>query len=127
MKRRRVVITGLGVIAPNGIGKDAFWSSLLAGKSAVDYVKSFDVSPYLCKVAAEVRQFYPKEFISAKTVKTAARFSQFAVAASRLALDDAKLSIGSSLGADIAICYGTSVSGVGDVADEAAQTLYGHR
>ena len=54
MKRRRVVITGLGVIAPNGIGKDAFWQSLVAGKSAVDFIKSFDVSSYPCEVAAEV-------------------------------------------------------------------------
>ena len=126
MKRRRVVITGLGVIAPNGIGKDEFWTSLIAGKSAVDYVKSFDVSAYACKVAAEVRTFYAKQFISAKILKTAARFSQFAVAATRLALEDAKLSIGPLPAGDVAICYGNSVSGVGDVADEAAQVLYGH-
>src|SRR2546426_4767359 len=106
-QHRRVVITGLGVVAPNGIGKDAFWQNLVAGKSAVDYIKSFDVSPYPCKIAAEVRSFYPREFISARTVKTAARFSLFAVAATRLALDDAKLTLGSST-PDVAICYGTS-------------------
>jgi 3-oxoacyl-[acyl-carrier-protein] synthase II len=123
-QHRRVVITGLGVVAPNGIGKDAFWQSLVAGKSAVDYIKSFDVSPYPCKIAAEVRSFYPREFISARTVKTAARFSLFAVAATRLALDDAKLTLGSST-PDVAICYGTSVSGIGDIGDEAARALHG--
>ena len=122
-QHRRVVITGLGVVAPNGIGKDAFWQSLVAGKSAVDYIKSFDVSPYPCKIAAEVRSFYPREFISARTVKTAARFSLFAVAATRLALDDAKLTLGSST-PDVAICYGTSVSGIGDIGDEAARALH---
>jgi len=67
MRRRRVVITGLGIVAPNGIGKDEFWNNLVAGKSAVDFIKSFDVSPYPCKVAAEVRSFYPREFVSARS------------------------------------------------------------
>jgi len=124
MRRRRVVITGLGVIAPNGIGKDEFWNSLVAGKSAVDFIKSFDVSPYPCKVAAEVRSFYPREFVSARSAKTAARFSQFALAATRLALTDSKLSIGPSLASETAICYGTSVSG-SEVAEDASRALYG--
>ena len=123
-KRRRVVITGLGVIAPNGIGKDEFWSNLIAGKSAVDFISSFDASPYPCKIAAEVKSFHPRDFITARTAKTAARFSQFAVAATRLALEDSKISIGRALASKIAICYGTSVNGVGDVAEEAARTLH---
>jgi 3-oxoacyl-[acyl-carrier-protein] synthase II len=123
-KRRRVAITGLGVVAPNGIGKNDFWSSLLHGDSAVDFVTSFDPSPYPCKIAAEVRSFAPRDFLSLRTAKTAARFSQFAVAATRLALADAKLSIGPSLASETAICYGTSVNGVGDVADEAARVLH---
>jgi 3-oxoacyl-[acyl-carrier-protein] synthase II len=125
VKRRRVVITGLGVIAPNGIGKEEFWNSLVAGKSAVDFIRSIDVSSYPCKVGAEVRSFYPREFVSARSAKTAARFSQFALAATRLALTDSKLSIGSTLGGETAICYGTSVSGA-DVADEASRILYGN-
>ena len=51
-RSRRVVITGLGVVAPNGIGKDAFWSALVAGKSAVDYITAFDATLYPCRVAA---------------------------------------------------------------------------
>ena len=51
---RRVVITGLGVVAPNGIGKDAFWENLIAGKSAVDYITAFDASPYPCQVAEKL-------------------------------------------------------------------------
>ena len=124
MRRRRVVITGLGVIAPNGIGKEQFWDSLINGKSAVDFIKAFDASPYPCKVAAEVRGFYPREFVSVRSVKTAARFSQFALAATRLALTDSKLSIGSSLASETAICYGTSVSG-SEVAEEASRSLWG--
>jgi 3-oxoacyl-[acyl-carrier-protein] synthase II len=123
-RRRRVVITGLGVIAPNGIGKDEFWSNLLEGKSAVDFIRAFDASPYPSKIAAEVKSFAPREYLTSRVAKTAARFSQFAVAATRLALDDSKLALRPSLAPEIAICYGTSVNGVGDVADEAARALH---
>jgi 3-oxoacyl-[acyl-carrier-protein] synthase II len=122
-RRRRVVITGLGVVAPNGIGKENFWNSLLAGKSAVDFIQAFDTSPFPCKIAAEVKSFQPRDFLTARSAKTAARFSQFAIAATRLALDDSKLSPNATLGPKIAICYGTSVSGAGDIADQAAMTL----
>ena len=109
---RRVVITGLGVVAPNGIGKKAFWENLIAGKSAVDYVSAFDASSYTSKVAAEVRQFRVSDFINSRRARTMARFSQFAVVATQLALEDARLSITPSLSADVTICYGTSVAGL---------------
>ena len=52
---RRVVITGLGVVSPLGIGKDVFWENLIAGKSGVDHITAFDASSYPCRVAAEVK------------------------------------------------------------------------
>jgi len=116
--RRRVVITGLGVVAPNGIGKETFWQNLIAGKSAVDYIRAFDASEYPCKVAGEVREFTPTDFISARTAKTMARFSQLGVAATRIALQDAGALLAGVLSRQTAICYGTSVNGVGDVAGE---------
>jgi 3-oxoacyl-[acyl-carrier-protein] synthase II len=123
VKARRVAITGLGVIAPNGIGKDAFWKSLVAGESAVDFISSFDTSAYPCKVAAEVRDFHATDFMNARTAKVAARFSQFAIAATRLALEDSKLSITSSLSASTSVCYGTSVNGAGDIAAKSADAF----
>ena len=93
MKHRRVVITGLGILAPNGIGKDEFWNNLVAGKSSIDYISSFDVSAYPSKIAGQVKSFSPRDYLSARVAKTAARFSQFAMAATRLALDDAKLTL----------------------------------
>lgn len=110
--RRRVVITGLGVVAPNGLGKEAFWANLVAGKSAVDYVSAFDASSYASKVAAEVKQFRASDFISSRKVRMMARFSQFAVVATQLALEDARLSITPALSGDVTICYGTSVAGL---------------
>lgn len=109
---RRVVITGLGIVSPIGIGKDAFWQNLIAGKSGVDYITAFDPSPYSCHVAAEVKDFNPAEFISSRRAKMMGRFSQFALAATRLALDDAKLSITPALSHKVAIFCGTSVAGL---------------
>src|SRR3984893_10946982 len=111
---RRVVITGLGVVAPNGIGKDAFWDALIAGKSGVDYITAFDPSSYPCHVAGEVKDFRPFDFINARRARTMGRFSQFAVAATRMGLEDARLEITPLLSAKAAVCYGTSVAGGGD-------------
>src|SRR2546426_11462397 len=89
--RRRVVITGLGVVAPNGIGKDAFWNGLVRGESSVNYITAFDPAAFECKVAAEVREFKPEQFMHPKRTKHRGRFSQFAVAASKLAVKDSNL------------------------------------
>src|SRR2546422_1384904 len=125
--RRRVVITGLGVVAPNGIGKETFWQNLIAGKSAVDYIHAFDASDFPSKVAAEVRDFHPADFMLARRAKAMARFSQFGVAATRLALDDAMLSLTPSLSERTTICYGTSVNGGGGVVAAGVQGLANHR
>ena len=107
---RRVVITGLGVVAPNGIGKEAFWQNLIAGKSAVDYITAFDPSPHACQIAAEVKGFNPSDFMNSRRSKTMGRFSQFAVAASRMAFEDS--GIPTAALPKMAICFGTSVSGL---------------
>jgi 3-oxoacyl-[acyl-carrier-protein] synthase II len=120
---RRVVITGLGVIAPNGIGKDTFWQNLVAGKSGIDYITAFDPSPYPCHVAGEVRDFDPKAFMTARRAKTMGRFSQFAVAATRLALEDATVNIDTTLSSSTSIFYGTSINGGGDIAARALEGL----
>jgi 3-oxoacyl-[acyl-carrier-protein] synthase II len=120
-RRRRVVITGLGVVAPNGIGKDAFWSNLIAGKSAVDYITAFDPSPYPCRVAAEVRDFVATDFMTRQHAKVMGRFSQFAVASARLAVEDASLRIEPSTSSEISIFHGTS--GGGDIFETATRGL----
>ena len=121
---RRVVITGLGVVSPIGIGKDAFWKNLIAGNSGVDYITAFDPSPYPCRVAGQVKSFNPNDFMRSRQAKQMARFSQFAVAATRLALVDANLSVTPTLSPQMTICYGTSVNGGGDVAAEALEALH---
>lgn len=124
-KSRRVVITGLGVVAPNGIGKDAFWDALIAGKSGIDYISAFDPTPHACHVAAEVKNFRPSDFMGSRRARIMGRFSQLAVAATRLALQDAELSIGAGLSRNTAICLGTSVAGL-QVAVEGVQDFVSH-
>ncbi len=120
---RRVVITGLGVVAPNGIGKETFWQNLIAGKSAIDYITAFDASPYPCQVAGEVRDFDAKAFMTARKAKMMGRFSQLAVGATRLAFEDAHLTISGDLSSSTSIFYGTSINGGGDVAATALENL----
>jgi len=116
---RRVVVTGLGVVAPNGIGKETFWQNLIAGKSAIDYITAFDPSPYPCQVAGEVRDFDPKAFMQARRTKHRGRFSQFAVAAAKLALTDACLDLGTEPQRRVLACLGNSMNGSGDVYEAA--------
>jgi 3-oxoacyl-[acyl-carrier-protein] synthase II len=94
IERRRVVVTGIGVVSPVGIGKDNFWSSLVAGESGVSPIESCTVEPKLLgysRIAGQVKGFDPLEFLEAKQAKRMDRFIQFGVAAAKLARKDAKL------------------------------------
>jgi 3-oxoacyl-[acyl-carrier-protein] synthase II len=120
---RRVVITGLGVVAPNGIGKDTFWQNLIAGKSGIDYITAFDASSYPCRIAGEVRDFVATDFMRGRIAKTMGRFSQLAIASARLALEDARLSISPELTTQTFACFGNSANGIGDIAADAIDRL----
>ncbi len=120
---RRVVITGLGVVAPNGIGKEPFWQNLIAGKSAIDYITAFDASAYPCQVAGEVRDFDPTAFTTTRKAKMMGRFSQLAIGATRLAFEDANLTVNGDLSSSTGIFYGTSINGGGDIAARALENL----
>jgi 3-oxoacyl-[acyl-carrier-protein] synthase II len=92
MAARDVVITGIGVVSPIGIGREAFWASLLAGRSGVGPIASFDASGLPVRIAAEVRDFDPKQYVKPrKSLKVMSRDAQFAVTAADLAWDDAGL------------------------------------
>ena len=94
MNRRRVVITGIGVIAPGGIGKEPFWTSMTEGRSQTRLIESFDTSEFLSKVAAEVRGFSPAEYgISHEESVSMDRYLLFALAGARMAVDDAGLDL----------------------------------
>ncbi len=88
---RRVVITGLGVISPVGIGKDKFWQALEAGENGIRKISSFDASDYNVKIAGEVLDFDPTLYMAKKDAKRTDRVIQFSTAASAMAIEDAKL------------------------------------
>ena len=85
----RVVVTGLGVISPVGTGVESFWSNLTAGKSGVGLITRFDASAYSTRFAAEVKDFDPARYIDKKEARRMDRFTQFALAAAGMALEDA--------------------------------------
>lgn len=89
--RRRVVITGVGAVTPIGTAVDGLWEGLVARRSAVRTLSRFDPAPFRSKIAAEIPDFRPQDFLEAKRVKRLDRFSQLAVTCARLALADAAL------------------------------------
>ena len=92
MNRKRVVITGLGVVTPVGSGKDTFWDALMEGKNGVDLITRFDTSDFKTRIGAEIKNFDPKDFgIKPKDAKRMDMFTQFGVAAATLAIQDAGL------------------------------------
>lgn len=108
---RRVVITGIGAIAPNGIGKKEFWDALKNGRSGIKKITYFDSSIFPFHLAGEVLDFDPTVFMSQKTIRRTDRSTHFAVAATTMALDDAKLKITESLQEEIHTIIGTAMSG----------------
>jgi 3-oxoacyl-[acyl-carrier-protein] synthase II len=91
LRDSRVVVTGLGVVTPIGIGLPDFWAGLLAGKNGVSRLTAFDVSAFPSNMAAQVRDFDPERWIDHKSAARMDRFSQFATAAASLAMADAGL------------------------------------
>ncbi len=109
---RRVVVTGLGVIAPNGIGRKAFWSSCTAGKSGVGEIRSFDASSHPVQIAAEVRDFDVTPHVPAaqrKSIKIMSRAMKFAVGAADLAIQDSGLELDRENPEQIGVVMGTGL------------------
>ena len=91
--RRRVVVTGMGAVTPLGQSVDEFWDGLVRGKSGIGPITLCDPSPFPCRIAGEVSDFDPGRYMDAREARRMARFSQMAVAAAALALEDARLDL----------------------------------
>jgi 3-oxoacyl-[acyl-carrier-protein] synthase II len=92
MDKRRVVITGLGVVSSVGIGIDKFWKSIIEGKSGISKVTLFDTKDFRCHYAGEIKDFHPEKYITNRKISFLSRASQFAITATDLALKNAKIS-----------------------------------
>lgn len=109
---RRVVITGVGLITPLGIGVNDTWSALCAGKSGISHITRFDTSGYLTQIAGEVKDFHPEDFLPKKEAQRTERFISYAVAATRMALEDSGYKINSSNDEKIGVLTGCGLGGL---------------
>ncbi len=109
---RRVVVTGLGVVSSIGIGKDEFWTNLIAGKSGISEVTTFDTSDYPIHRGGEVKNFEPTKFIPRNRLKDIARASQFAISATKMALEDAGINLRKIKKEKIGTIIGTTMADI---------------
>ena len=110
--KSRVVITGLGAITPIGIGKKEFWDALLAGTNGIGRITRFDPTDFDAQIAGEVKDFDPTKYIDKKEAKRMDRCTQFAVSASKLAIEDAKLDLDNEDLDRIGVFVGTGIGGM---------------
>lgn len=115
--KKRVVITGLGVVSPLGCGKEAFWNNLIEGKSGIAPMTSLDLSSYKCKLGGEVRDLKPEVYLGSKGLKYLNKGTRFLGSASKMALDDAKLPQDGSLSNQMGIVIGSSLGNFSETTD----------
>jgi len=111
MEKKRVVVTGMGVISPVGTGLDKFWESLINGKSGIDEITRFDTRDMPTRIAGEVRDFNPEDYIDKKELKRLDRFAQFAISASKMAIEDADLDLDKVDRTRIGVILGSGIGG----------------
>lgn len=110
--QRRVVITGIGPVTAVGIGVEGLWEGLHRRRSGIRRVTRFDSSPFNCHIAGEVEGFEPAEYMDRSRARRLDRYSQFAIAAARLALDDSGFTINGADGDRVAVQIGSALGGV---------------
>jgi len=109
---RRVVITGLGPVTPVGTGKEEYWKALCEGKSGISEITAFDTTDYPSRIAGEVLDFEITDYIESKKARRMDRFTHFAIAASKLALEDARLEITSEIADQTGVVIGSGIGGL---------------
>lgn len=115
MAARRAVITGLGILAPNGNGKDQYWDSLVHGKSGIRRITFFDPSFLTSQIAGEVKAFDPCDYFDPKLVKRTARYTHFAISAAKMALADSGIDLRKENENRYGVCFGTTVGAENDI------------
>ena len=108
---RRVVVTGIGLVSPLGIGTEPSWQAMLEGRSGVSSITAFDASAFFCRIAAEVKGFDPERWIERKEIKKTGRFIQFAVAAADFALNASGLKIDRENAERVGVFIGSGIGG----------------
>jgi len=112
IRKRRVVVTGLGLITPLGTGVEKTWNALCAGKSGIRRITKFDPSGHACQIAGEVADFDPADYIEKKEIKKMDTFIHYAVAASQMAVDDAGFKVTPENADRVGVYIGSGIGGL---------------
>jgi 3-oxoacyl-[acyl-carrier-protein] synthase II len=118
-------VTGVGLVSPLGIGTQANWEAILAGKSGIGPITRFDASLYSARIAGEVQGFDPLRFIDKKDVKKMDVFIQFALAASQFAVDDARLDVTPEIADSVGVYIASGIGGFRTIEDEHVELIKG--
>ena len=121
--KRRVVITGVGLVTPLAVGVDETWAALCAGKSGIAEITRFDPSPYKTRIAGEVKDFKAQDFLPRKEAKRMEPFIAYAIAATRMAVEDAGLVIDHNNAARVGVLTGCGLGGL-DLLEKTTLKLY---
>ena len=122
---RRVVVTGVGLLTPLGIGADVSWEGIRAGKSGIARITQFDPTAFSCQIAGEVKGFNPADYIEKKEIKKMGRFIQFAIAAADFALKHSGLKVTAENEERVGVYIGSGIGGF-EVIEREHQTLLEH-
>ena len=114
-KRRRAVVTGIGLVSPLGVGIEENWDHLMQGKSGIGPITRFDTNRFATRIAGEVKDFHPEDFIAKKELRKMDPFLQYALAAARLALDDSKLQVTPELSNRAGAIMGCGLGGIATI------------
>lgn len=121
--KKRVVITGIGVVSPIGHGKDAFFNALKEGKNGASTLDGFDTEGFTSKVACQIRDFEPEQYIKKKEIKRMDRFTQFAIAASKMAVEDSGVDFDTVDMTRCGVIMGSGIGGIKTLSDQHAKLL----
>lgn len=116
--KKRVVITGLGCVTPVGNNKSEFWKNIKSGVCGIDTVTRFDISTFQTQVAGEVKDFNPEGYINKKELKRMDRFTQYAIASAKMAVEDANLDLDSIDKESMGVIIGTGIGGVETIEEQ---------
>ncbi|MEX2270154.1 MAG: beta-ketoacyl-ACP synthase II [Vicinamibacterales bacterium] len=122
---RRVVVTGVGLVSPLGVGTEANWQALLAGQSGIGPITRFDASLFAARIAGEVKGFDPLQFMEKKDVKKMDIFIQFAVAAAQFAMDDAGLKVTPAIADHVGVFIASGIGGFTTIEREHRELIAG--
>ena len=120
--KRRVVVTGIGLVTPCGVGTRETWGALLEGRSGIGPISRFDAADFACRIAGEVRGFDPAQYLDRKDIRRMDTFIHYAVAASEMALKESGLTIGPANAERVGVLIGSGIGGI-DVLTRQQQVL----